>query len=97
MPSSLTKRNRRAIRVDFGRDVRRPEAHLGVVGAVAAPAAVDQQCRTVAAVEQQVVLDRLGGQREADLVLVEVLTGRQIGRDEYRRDSAVCDHWGFLR
>ena len=46
-------------------DVGRPEAHLGVVGFVPAAAAVDQQCRAAAAIEEEMVCDRLGRQRRA--------------------------------
>src|SRR5205807_1452692 len=72
-------------------DVGRPEAHLCVVGLVAAAAAVDQQGGGVAAVEDEVVLDRLRGEGQADLVLVVAAGAVQVGRDEHGRDLVVSD------
>ena len=57
-------------------DVRRPEADLSVIGAVALAAPVDEDGSAVAAVEEKMVLDGLGRELQADLVFVKVLTAR---------------------
>ena len=54
--------------------------------------AVDQQRGVVAAVEEEMVLDRLGGELQADVVFIEGLALLQIGGDEDRRDLVGADH-----
>ena len=60
------------------------KADLGVVGLAFRRTAIHEQRRTVAAGEEQVVLDRLRGERQPDLLLEELLTPRQVGRTEHR-------------
>ena len=66
-----------------------------MVRLVGVGATVDEQRGALATLEHQMVLDRLGRQSEPDLLLVELLARREVGRRarglRVRGRGSACD------